>query len=175
MNIRRPCMTVIHGLRQIPLSAAVMALGLSLAVWSLVTPPAGALSNAQQLLSGGTSTVGGSTVWGAPGMQNSFGNDFPAAGKGEQATQIRMTGGGVLRSLWVRVVTETVPSSGSLTMMVRINGADTALTCTLAGAGQCQSGAAIVNVPNGARLAVRQVNNFVGAGFLTFNYTMILD
>jgi hypothetical protein len=60
--------------------------------------------------------------------------------------------------------------------MVRINGADTALTCSImAGAGQCRTGATSVSVPNGALLTVRLDNGFVGAGNFSYTYTMLLD
>jgi hypothetical protein len=176
VSIRRLGQAVVYRLRHIPFSAAVMVLGLGLALWSFAAPPAGALNNRQQILSGGSSlnsTI--TTAWGAPGLQNAVTDDWPAAGLGERSTQIRMSGGGVLSLLWVRITTQNVPSSGSLTVTVRVNDADTTLTCTVLASGQCQTGAASVTIPNGARLAVRLDNAFVGAGNFSYTYTMLLD
>jgi hypothetical protein len=175
MNIYRHCAAIIQRLRYVSFGAAVMALGVALAVWSLAPPPAGALNNRQQILTGGGSQTQGGLSWTAPGFSNVFGNDFPSAGAGETAAQLRMSGGGVLSLLWVRVNTATVPTSGNLTVMVRVNGADTTLTCTVLASGQCQSGAASVTIPNGARLAVRIANTFPDSGNVAYSYTMLLD
>jgi hypothetical protein len=86
-----------------------------------------------------------------------------------------MTGGGVLSKLWVRVTTATVPTSGNLTVMVRVNGADTALNCTVLGTGQCRTGSTSVNLPGGARLAIRIANTFPDSGNVAYSYTMLLD
>jgi hypothetical protein len=149
----------------------LFALGLSL----LAPRSAEALNNRQQLLLGGNSTTQNSTRYTSPGFGNQFTADFPSTGLGEAAASARMVGGGVLSSLWVRIYTQTVPSSGSFTVTVRINGAPTTLTCTLFGTGQCQSGAASVNIANGARLAVEVTNDFVNSGNVTYAYSLLLD
>ena len=59
--------------------------------------------------------------------------------------------------------------------MVRVNGADTPLTCSLAGTGECNAGSKVKGLNNNSLLAVRASNNFVGSGVLSWNYTMLLD
>ena len=65
-----------------------------------------------------------------PGWTTTTAPDYPDTGEGEAATQIRMAAG-TLKNLRVHVQTQNVPSGGSLIATVRINGADTALTCTV--------------------------------------------
>jgi hypothetical protein len=176
MNIDRFCRVIIHRLGHLPLGAAVLAVGVGVAAWFLAAPPAGALNNRQQILYGGNTVSPVDTHFTSPGFGNGkLGPDFPATGLGEQSLQLRMSGGGVLSLLWVRLTTATTPSSGSFTVTVRINGADTALTCTLFSSGQCQTGATTVNIPNGARLSLSVSNNFVGSGNMSYTYTMLLD
>jgi hypothetical protein len=173
----------IHWIRRFPLSMATIVYGVGVGVWFLVTP-AGALNNRQSILTGGfyvgltksgPSITRQPLVYTAPGLLYAYGPDEPALGRGEQAAQLRMTGGGVLSSLWVKVITQSVPTSGSLVATVRINGADTALTCQVFGTGQCQSGAATVAVPNGARMAVAVAHDFVNEDRIALTYSMLLD
>jgi hypothetical protein len=155
--------------------AMLVTLGVWLGAW-LFSPPARAVVDSRQLLSGGSSMTAGNTFWSAPGLQNTFTNNFPATNRGERASQIRISDGGVLYKLRVRVTTENVPGGGSATVMVRINDADTALTCSVAGGtGECNTGETTVNVPNAARLAVRTTNNLVNPGSFTVVYSMLLD
>ena len=165
---------ILQWLRNIPFKTPIMMAGMGLAVWFLAAPPAEALNNRQQLLLGGGNWGGVSPVFSAPGMPI-VGNDFPSAGMGETGVQVRMSGGGVLSVLFVRLRTQNVPSSGSLTVMVRINGADTAMTCQVFGSGQCAFTASTVTINNGDRLALRITNDFVGAGSLIVSYSMLLD
>ena len=155
--------------------AAAAALSLALGFLFLAPQPAGALNNRQQLLLGGNSTTQSSTRYTSPGFGNQFTADFPSTGLGEQAASARMVGGGVLSNFWVRIYTTNVPTSGSFTVTVRINGVATALTCTLFGTGQCQSGAATVNIANGARLAIEATNDFPDSGNITYSYSLLLD
>ena len=72
MNIHQLCVR----LRHVPLSAAVMAVAIGLAAWSLTSPSVRALSNAQTFLSGGGRMAAGSTLWTHPGSSNACGDDF---------------------------------------------------------------------------------------------------
>jgi hypothetical protein len=166
---------IFRWLRYIPFKTPAVIAGLGLAVWLLAAPQAGALSNRQQILIGGGSFGGVSPIYTSPGLANLYGQDFPSTGKGETAAQARMSGGGVLSVLFVRLQTQNVPSSGSLTVTVRVNGADTAMTCTVGGSGQCAYTASTVTINNGDRLAIQVTNDFTGAGNLAFNYSLLFD
>jgi len=68
---------------------AVALLGASL----LAATPARALDDGQQVLVGGSSGGAAGVRYSSPGLANVYGPDFPGAGLGEQAAQIRMTAG----------------------------------------------------------------------------------
>jgi hypothetical protein len=172
---------LIHWLRLHPISMATIVYGLGVGVWFLVTP-ADALNNRQGLLIGAgiispASKAGAAPAlrFTAPSLSDTYDPDFPRRGLGETAAQIRMTGGGVLSNFWLKILTTNVPASGSLVATVRINGADTALTCQVFGTAQCNSGPATVNVPNGARLSVAFASDFPDSGAMAFTYSMLLD
>jgi len=156
-------------LRHVPLGPFGKVMGIGMGIWLLVTPAA-----AQQVLSGMNSTTENSTRFTAPGGGNQFTADFPGAGLGEQAAQILMRAG-TLSKLKVRVTTATVPSSGTFSVMVRVNGIDTALTCSVAATGQCSTGTKTKALANNSLLAIRASNNFVDAGALAYTYTLLLQ
>jgi len=161
-------------LRHVLLGPIGKTMGIGLGVWLLATPPVAAVENTAQLLSGGIGAVEGQTRYTAPGSVHNLTPDSPGPGLGEQAVQIRIPKG-QLRDLRVSVTTESVPSSGSLTVMVRLNGANTLLTCSVTQTADCNSIKA-VNVPGGgSRLAIRHSNNFVDAGSILLSYTLIFD
>jgi hypothetical protein len=81
---------------------------------------------------------------------------------------------GSLSRLRVNVVTQNVPSSGFLRVMLRINGANTTLTCIVTGTGVCNRNPAVA-VPNNAMVTFRASNNFVGSGFVAWSATMEFD
>jgi len=162
-----------HRFRDILFGPAVLAICAGLAGWLLATPPVRALVDGQQLLSGLQSATENSTRFTAPGGGNQFLTDFPGAGLGEQAASIRMPAGTV-GALRVNVTTQNVPDSGTFSVMVRLNGADTLLTCQVAGTGFCTK-LANVTVRNNDLLAIRASNNFVNAGSMTYSYTMTYD
>jgi hypothetical protein len=154
-------------------SAALFGAILGLAAVSGGTP-AGAVSNAQQVLMGGNSMAEGSTVFTAPGLANHYGADFPGPGLGATAAQIRMPAGGIVKILRVKVTTASVPDSGNLTVTVMRNGANTTLACQVSGTGTCNSNV-IVNFSVNDRIAIRVSNNFVGSGLMTYTYSLLLD
>ena len=86
-----------------------------------------------------------------------------------------MIGNAVLSRLFVRLNAASSPESGSFTFTVRVNGAGTALTCTLAQSGQCTAGAATVNVSTGDRVSIVVSNDFVGSGNMAYTYSLLLD
>ena len=152
-----------------PLAAIVLA-G---AVLTAATP-ARALDDGEQLLVGGNSGSAGGIRYTAPGLANIYGADFPGTGLGEQAAQIRMTAG-TLEKLRVNVVTQGNATSGNVAVTVRINEADTVLTCTVGTAGgDCGSGGKSIAIANGDKLAV-EVASTLDAGFWSFTFSMIYD
>jgi len=153
-------------------NAARTAFAIGLGAWLVAATPAEALNDGTQLLSGGQSTTANSTRFTAPGVGGHYSADF-AGGRGEEAAQIRMPAG-VLRNLKVHVMTESIPASGSLRVRVRIDGANTVLTCQVAGTGDCAKNKA-VNVPAGGRLAISSSNTFVGAGAIAYSFTLLFD
>jgi hypothetical protein len=133
-----------------------------------------ATAGSRYLLTGGTSGSASSTRYTAPGLANTYSANFPAAGLGEQAAQIRMRGAR-LSKLRVSVVTENA-TSGSVTVTVRVNGAPTVLTCSVgfAGGGCGSSPQAEAVVTNGDRLAVEVVST-LDQGLWTFTYTVVAN
>jgi hypothetical protein len=165
---------ILRWLHNIPFKASATLAGLGLAAWILAAQPAGALNNALQVLIGGGSFGGASPVFTSPGLANLCGADFPSAGAGETAAQIRMPPG-TLSQLYVRLQTQNVPSSGSLTVTVRLNGVSTAMSCQLFGSGQCKFTGSTVSVNRAAKLAIQITNDFVGAGNIAFNYSILFN
>lgn len=136
--------------------------------------PAHAVDDGQQLLVGGTSGSGAGVRYGAPGLANTYNDDFPGTGLGEQAAQIRMTAG-TLGKFRASVVTQGNATSGTVTVTVRINEVDTVLTCTVGTmGGDCGTGGKSIAIANGDRLAV-QIDSTLDQGFFTYTYTMIYD
>jgi len=153
-------------------------LATAVVVAALVAGPgvraAAALEDGQQLLTGGNSGSGASTRFTAPGLGNLYGVDFPGTGLGEAAAQIRMTAG-VVSKLRVSIVTEGTQDSGTVTAMVRLNGANTELTCSVGIAGgDCGSGGKSFAVLNGDQMAVRIVSTY-NEGAWTFTYSLLYD
>lgn len=152
---------------------ACAAFGLVLAAGLLVGNPASALNNNRQMMTGGGVWGGSTPIYTSPGLSNLYSPDTPATGDGETAAQMRMEAG-VLRDLKVNLRTSTTPSSGSLTVVVRINGTDTKLKCTLSGKGNCSSSKKVA-INKNDRLAIEITNDFVGAGSLSVTYTIVFD
>jgi hypothetical protein len=150
--------------------SAGFALGIGLALCMLAAPPAAAA----QLLIGGSSTTENSTRFSAPGLGNQYTADFPGTGLGEEAAQVR-TIVGTLSKFRVRVRTATNPSAGSFTVTVRVNGADTQLTCTLNGPGDCSAGNKVKALTNSSLLSVSASNDFADAGSITYSYSMMFE
>jgi len=160
-------------LRDLAPCPVVKVLGVGLTLGLLTASPVRALDDAQQLLSGGSSMGEGSIIFTSPGMSNQFGTDFPGTGLGSQAAQLRIPKG-TLRDLRVSVTTQNVPSSGSATVTVRLNGADTLLTCSVNGTGYCTSTKS-VSIPTGGLVALRVQNTFVGSGLAAYTYSLVYD
>lgn len=151
---------------------------LTIGLWipaALAPIPAFALGDTMQLLSGGGTFADPGTGFTSPGLVYVYGpNDF-GTNKGERAAQLVMPAG-ILSALRVRVLTQQNPSSGALTVTVRLNGADTPLTCSTVGTATCHTPpGASANVSNNARLSVKIANTFVGAGNLSFTYSFLFD
>ena len=153
--------------------AAMFAAGIGFGSWLLAASPAGALIDSRQVLAGGNRIGDGATFYTSPGFADQFSVNFPGTGLGEVAVQLRMPAG-VLSTLKVKLTTPFTPSSGAFILMVRKNGANTALTCQLTGSGTC-NGTANVTFAANDRLSVRVSNNFVGPGTSAYSYTLLFD
>lgn len=145
----------------------------AVAAVTIATSPAAALDDARQLLSAGTSQGEGSTQFSAPGMSNVYGADFPNTGQGENAASIRVPAG-TCRNLRVNVQAASAPMSGSFRARLRVNGADTPLTCTTTGTGTCNS-AQSVAVATNDKVTIKVSNTFVGSGNLAWTATLEFD
>jgi hypothetical protein len=163
-------------LRHASITAAVMLSVISFGAWVLTVPTARAVPDTSQLITGGATTIEGPGVtrFTAPGFANVLTADFPATGLGEQAAAVRMTAG-TLSKFRASVTTASAPSGGTFTLMVRVNGADTPLTCSVTGTGTCSAGNKVRALNNSAVLAVRIVNDLDGGGNVAFTYSMLLD
>ena len=158
-------------------------LGLALAIWLVTGLPANALENTAQVLAGGQTTAGavapGNIRFTAPGTFFNNQVDFPRPGWGERAVQLLLPAG-QLKRLRVRFSTETNPTAGSFVLMVRVRGADTALTCTvtaaqLTGFANCGSNATVA-LPNASNpIAIRTTNTLENAGTGVYTYTLVYD
>jgi len=154
--------------------AAMLAAGIGFVAWLSAATPIQALDDTQQLLSGGNSLSENETRFVAPGSAGSYTADSPNTGLGESAAQIRMPAG-VLSALRVKLTTATAPSSGTFTLMVRKNGADTVLFCSRTSTGNCIGGAKTITFATNDLLSIRVSNNFVGSGPMGYTYTLVFD
>lgn len=132
-----------------------------------------ALDDARQILTAGSSQGQGTVQFTGPGMSNVYTPDFPNTGLGEQAASIRFPAGS-LSNLRVNVVTSSAPSSGMFRARVRINGADTTLSCMVTGTGICTRVPAIVVHANDL-VTLKVENTFVGSGSLAWTASMEFD
>ena len=150
-------------------------LGVGLGAWLFAAPSARALVDTAHVVGGGGAVGEATTNFQSPGLGNIYSNDFPAAGLGESAAQMLMPAG-TLSKVRVKITTTTAPSSGAFTLMVRVNGADTVLTCQIPfGSTQCSTGNKTKGLLTNSPLAVRVTNNFVSSGNIAFTYTMQFD
>jgi len=153
--------------------AAMFMAGIGFGGWLLAATPAGALIDSQQLLAGGNSMAEGTTAFTSPGFANQFCTDCPGPGLGEKSVQLRMPAG-VLSALRLKLTTATAPASGTFSVTVRKNGADTALTCQVTATGACNANGNVTFATND-KLAVRVSNNFTGSGLMGYSYTLLFD
>lgn len=153
------------------ISAALRAAGVCVLLTAAI--PARALDDGSQLLVGGVLTGAGATVFNVPGTSLAWTEDIPNTGKGEHAAQIRLPAS-TLSKLRVHVTTQNTPAGGKIHVIVRVNGADTALACAVAGTGECSKNISI-NVANNALVAIKAWNNFNGSGNVVTSYTLQLD
>jgi hypothetical protein len=154
--------------------ASAAMFGVGLGAWLFAAPPARALIDTAHVLSGGSTLGEFQTRFTAPGLAAVYDPDIPAPGLGEGAAQIVMPAG-TLSRLRVKMQTAAFPTIGSFTAMVRVNGADTALTCSLNAPGTCSTGGKVKGLNNNALLAVRVSNTFTDSGAITFSYTLQFD
>jgi hypothetical protein len=172
MNQAEAHMTI---LSNIParMRAGLLAVGAGCAIGLWAVTPARTLSDTKQILSGGGFATQGATMFTAPGIPFAH-LAADLGGKGESAVSIRMQAG-TLSGLKVKVTSQTTPTGGSLAFMVRKNGANTTITCTVSGAASnCQSNNSVV-FANDDRLSVRNVNTLTGATTTKFTYTLLFD
>ena len=156
-------------------SGVALAIAVGVATIAAGVSPAGALNDKYTFLSGGgTMSEAGDPRFTAPGYTNQLTDTFPGPGLAESATQLKMQAG-TLSKLRVKLTTATAPSSGKLKVIVRINGSNTALRCTLSGTGSCSSGNKSVSITNKSKLSVLVSNDFVGSGNLSYTYTLLYD
>ena len=149
---------------------AVVALA-AMVLGSRVAAAAGATD---RVLTGGFSSGTTSPAWTSPGLSNVYGNDFPETGAGESSAQMRMPEG-ILRRLRVSLKDRN-QTSGTVTVMVRLNGADTALTCTVNVVGICGTPAGVEVAMNaGDLLAIRVDNNLTNEDGVLLTYTIQFD
>jgi|GEM_PF-2623998 len=105
-----------------------------------------------------------------PGWTTTLSPDYPDTGEGEAAVQIRMPAG-TLSNLRVHVQTENVPAGGTLTVMVRVNGADTALSCSVTATGDCTDTGS-VNISANDRVALEITTDLNTEGNWTLTYSI---
>jgi hypothetical protein len=151
-------------LSYVSIAAAALA-GVGLGAWLFAGPPARALEDTAHIITGATG-VGGGTSFLAPS-----GTSFGAT---ESKAQTPLPAG-TLSKLRVKLTTDNVPSAGDLTVMIRVNGVDTNVTCTLAASGICTSGNKAKALNNNALVTLRITNNLTDAGGTAVSYSMQLD
>jgi len=154
---------------------AVIAASISLLIAAVQPTTALALDDNVQLLIGGSNEgFTPLTIFTAPGLTTAVVANSPGLGLGESAAQIRMVAG-TLGKFRASVVPSGEANSGTVTLMVRVNGVDTELTCSVAVAGgECGSGGKTVTLLNGDRLSVRVVST-LNMGSFAYTYTMTYD
>jgi len=166
----------IYNFRKLGLGSIFSVAGFGLALLLSAHSPADALSNKFTILTGGFNQGQNiSTVYTAPGLTAAFNPDYPDTGEGEGAVQLRMHQG-ELSYLRVKLVTQNIPSGGSLVVTVRINGADTALTCTLTASGNCGTGKSTkVAISKNDKLAIEIDSDLADEGNFVLTYTLLFD
>jgi len=158
----------------IRLTTLIATLGVVLGVVPVALTPADALNRERQILSGGFNQGPSATLlYTAPGWTTALDANYPNTGDGENAAQLRMPAG-TLSRLRVRVRTQNAPTSGTLTVMVRINGANSTVTCSVSGTGNCNSPNAVA-VPNNGRFAIQVNSTLADEGNWTLTYTLEFD
>lgn len=125
------------------------------------------LSSSGQLSGSGSQVEGFS----APGGSQTMPPDFPSTGMGETAAQVVMPAG-TIKNLRVVVVPHGVSNSGTVDFVVRINGADTPVSCQVSGSGQADSGVATVTVSDGDLVSVKVHNLLQGNVSVNFTYSI---
>jgi hypothetical protein len=160
--------------RTVSFTALLATLGVGIATGMLLMSPARTLEDNRQILSGGNSVGPGAILFSGPGMSNIYNANFPGPGQGEGAAQIRLPPG-ELTALRVNVHTENPPTpGGKLNVMVRVNGTNSKLSCSVAGPGDCTSMNTVI-LPKESRVTIRVTNTLIDAGFVTFTYSMTYD
>lgn len=130
---------------------------------------------ASQILTGASIVGPGSIPWWHPPGGEPIRDNAMDPSPVEPATQIRMPKG-KLTGLKVSMGTENVPDAGVFSVTVRINGADTALSCSLTAAGFCNSPSmAKVSLAANDRLTVRVLANLNGASTVVYTYSLLFN
>jgi hypothetical protein len=120
---------------------------------------------ARQLIAGYSQTATNMTVY----------SSTPIASSTENQVQMRMSPGTVSKLRVTMRTIGTLTGSGQLTATVRINGANTTVTCQMSAAGDCDSGTASVAVADDDRLTVMISNNFSGSPTIVVQWTLLYN
>jgi hypothetical protein len=147
--------------------AAAALAGVGLGAWLFAGLPARALVDTAHILAGKVEVGGEAFV-----IPSGSAVDI---GLGESFAQVPFPAG-TLSKLRARLMTTNVPAGGSLSVMVRVNGADTNVTCSVAAAGGiCTSGNKAKALNNNALVALRITSDLVAAGNTFVFYTLQFD
>jgi hypothetical protein len=138
--------------------------GMGLGAWLFAAPPVRALEDTAQIIAG-SGSAGTGTIFAAPS-----GSQYVA----EAPASVPFPSG-TLSKLRVNLTTQNVPTGGSVSVTVRVNGADTNVTCSLAASGICTSGNKAKALNNNALVALRVTSDLADAGTQNFTYSFQLD
>jgi hypothetical protein len=150
-------------LSYVSVAAAALA-GVSLGAWLFAGPPARALEDTAHII------VGLAGVGGGTGFLSPSGGGFNTEAKSQTPFPA-----GTLSKLRVKLTTDNVPTGGSFTLMVRVNGADTNLTCSLTASGICTSGNKAKALNNNGLVGIRIDSDLTDAGGTAVTWSFQLD
>jgi hypothetical protein len=146
-------------------SVAASALGgVALGAWLFAAPPVRALEDTAHIIMGGTGIANGSSF--VSPLGNGYGNEAKAQ---------TPFSAGTLSKLRVKLTTDNVPTAGAVTVVVRVNGADTNVTCSLTASGICTSGNKAKALNNNALVSMRITNDLTDAGGTVVTWSFQLD
>jgi hypothetical protein len=164
----------IHWLERGQLGSGLGLIGFALSLFA--ANPAAALDDTSMLFTGSYNYGGAVQTFYMPlGTGQGYGENYPSTGLGEQSAQLRMPAG-TLSGLRVNVVTQNVPSGGTLEVIVRKNGNDTSVKCTVnAGGSSCGSGKRSVAIGGNNLVAIKVIHGLIDSGITIVNYTLVYN